>query len=72
VDDILFLKAREFRKILGISSATFYRRMKTNKYPFNCHIRFEPTGHIYFPRSLLTDLTTKALNGNVKADGGTE
>jgi len=61
MNEIQFVKARDFMKILGISSATFYRGMKSNQYPFNCHVRFRPHGNIYFPKAILTELTTKTL-----------
>jgi hypothetical protein len=56
-----FIKAQDFMKFLGISSATFYRGMKSNQYPFNCHVRFRPHGNIYFPKAILTDLTKKTV-----------
>jgi predicted DNA-binding transcriptional regulator AlpA len=70
--DKQFIKAQELINFLGISPATFYRGMKSNIYPFNCHFRINPRGNIYFPKTLLKELTTKALNLNGINKEGTE
>jgi hypothetical protein len=63
------IKAKDFIEALDISKATFYRGIKSNTYPYNCHLRLGCSNRIFFPEILLTELCTNALKGANK-DGG--
>jgi predicted DNA-binding transcriptional regulator AlpA len=63
------IKARDFIKAIGISKPTLYRGIKSNKYPYCCHVRLGDSNHIYFPKILLTELCVNALEGTYKAGG---